>query len=136
MPHNELSKIHPLKPPVVILHHFTLHFFIKTNLPISNFAIGFESIARGQKVLFCNFTNDEFYDIPSGYADGIWALRGPAVRYPEFRERLSKIYDLSDTEWLALTQEMGQYFVQTRISPMPQEILREEINRMLFAGSD
>ena len=42
--HNELLKIHPLKPPVVILHHFTLHFFIKTNLPISSLAIGFEKI--------------------------------------------------------------------------------------------
>ena len=98
--------------------------------------IGFESIARGKKVLFCNFSNDKYYDIPSGYTDGIWSLRGADVRYTDFRERVSKIYDLSETEWRTSTQEMAQYFVQTPISPLPQEILKEEINRTLVAKPD
>ena len=94
--------------------------------------IGFESISRGNKVLFCNFTNDEYYDVPSGYADGIWSLRGSGVTYGEFRDRVAVVSELSSTEWLQLTQNMAQFFVQGGDQPLPQQILREEIDRVLL----
>ncbi len=98
--------------------------------------LGFEALSRGNKVLFCNFTNDEYYDVPSGYADGIWSLRGDNIDYEKVVDTLSKIYLLDEEEWNRQVQEMAQYFVQTRISPLPQEILRDEINRTLFTDSD
>jgi len=98
----------------------------------TNSTIGFESVSRGNKVLFCNFTNDEYYDVPSGYADGIWSLRGSGVTYDEFRDRLAVVSELSNTEWLQLTQNMAQFFVQGGDQPLPQQILREEIDRVLL----
>ena len=93
--------------------------------------LGFESLSRGNKVLFCNFTNDEYYDVPGGYADGIWSLRGDDINYGKFIDTLEKIYLLDDEEWNRQVQEMAQYFVYANKSVFPQTVLKSEVSKIL-----
>ena len=93
--------------------------------------LGFEALSRGNKVLFCNFTNDEYYDVPSGYADGIWSLRGDNIDYGKVVDTLSKIYLLDEEEWNRQVQEMAQYFVYADKSELPQTVLKSEVSKVL-----
>ena len=93
--------------------------------------LGFEALSRGNKVLFCNFTNDEYYDVPSGYADGIWSLRGDNIDYKKVADTLSKIYALDGEEWNRQVQKMAQYFVCADKSVFPQTVLKSEVSKFL-----
>ena len=93
--------------------------------------LGFEALSRGNKVLFCNFTNDEYFDVPSGYADGIWSLRGDSIDYEKIVDALLKIYSLDGEEWSRQVQEMAQYFVYADKSVFPQTVLKSEVSKFL-----
>ena len=84
-------------------------------------------MAAGSKVLFCNFSNDKYYDMPDGKSHGPWALSNPDVTYSEFSKRLDLLYSMTDSQWLDLTRCIGQEFVQIADDSMPQDILANEI---------
>ena len=101
-----------------------------------NSTIGLEALSRGNKVLFCNFSKDKYYDIPSGYTIGPWSLTDHDVNYTKFRDKLEQVFESSDAEWQEQTQEMAQYFVQSDDAYLPQDLLREEIDRVLSVSDE
>lgn len=53
-----------------------------------------EAFGRGRKSLFCNFSNNEIYDLPE---KGLWTLG--SCTYEEFEERLISLLEMSDAEF-------------------------------------
>jgi len=101
-----------------------------------NSTIGLEALSRGNKVLFCNFSKDKYYDIPSGYTIGPWSLTDHDVDYTKFRDKLEQVFNSSDAEWQEQTLEMAQYFVRSDDTHLPQDLLREEIDRVLSISNE
>ncbi len=97
-----------------------------------NSTIGFEALARGNKVLFCNFSEDQYFDVPSGYADGPWALRDSSQSYKKFSQALGALEGMDPREWIAQSKEMGQYFVATEGRASTAELINREVRRVLL----
>ncbi len=94
--------------------------------------IGLESLSRGNKVIFCNFSGDPYLDIPGEYSEGIWAMKSRIqIEYEEFSRRLDLVYKMSRDQWQRETQYMGNYFITNTENCLPQEILRQEIESVL-----
>ena len=88
-------------------------------------------MARGQKVLFCNFSENPYYDVPGSYRDGVWSLSGGDVNYRRFSQRLDKLFQMTTEEWVSLTQEMAEYFVHEDSGMLPQDVLADQIGELL-----
>ena len=100
-----------------------------------NSTLGFEALSRGKKVIFCNFTDDEYYDVPSMDEDAPWIIKGSATTYALFAKKLENAYQMSRREWRKVTDRDAQNFVNTSVSTLPQEVLRREVTR-LVSGHD
>ena len=98
--------------------------------------IGFEAFSRGNKVLFCNFTDDPYYDVPGIAQQKPWIIRGPEITYSQFSMRLHDVHQKKREIWRCLTQIDAQKFVKTTQSLLPQEILRREITRAISGKMD
>ena len=98
---------------------------------VINSTIGYESMARGQKVLFCNFSENPYYDVPGRYRDGVWSLSGGDVNYGMFSKRLDELFQMTTEEWASLTREMAEYFVHEDSGRLPQDVLTEQIGELL-----
>ena len=98
---------------------------------VINSTIGYESLARGQKILFCNFSNDSYYDVPGKYRDGIWSLRGDDVTYEDFSHRLDNLFKMTPKAWNSLVGEMAEYFVHEDRERLEQDDLAEHLTHFL-----
>ena len=98
--------------------------------------IGFEAFSRGNKVLFCNFTNDPYYDVPGIAQQKPWMIRGSEITYSQFIMKLHDAHQTKREVWSGLTQIDAQKFVKTKQSLLPQEILRSEIARAISGKMD
>jgi surface carbohydrate biosynthesis protein len=96
-----------------------------------NSTIGFEGISRGNKVLFCNFSEDEYFDVPSGYSEGPWALRDPSGDYEKFAATLKSLENMHQEQWRAASRKMSEYFVSPEHSSSTVRILNEEVYRVI-----
>lgn len=96
-----------------------------------NSTIGFEGISRGNKVLFCNFSEDKYFDVPSGYSEGPWALRDSARDYEKFAAVLQSLENMSQEEWRMASQKMAEYFVSPEHISPTVKIFNEEIQRAI-----
>jgi len=96
-----------------------------------NSTIGFEAISRGNKVLFCNFSDDEYFNIPSGYSDGPWALRDSAKQYKKFEQALRNIENMNQKEWRSVSRKMGEYFVSPEHVSPTIRIFNEEVDHLI-----
>ena len=63
-----------------------------------------EGLGRGKRSLFCNFTGLRKWDFP---VDGIWCLTDPS--YEAFEERMLKLFEMSDSEFQALSFDAAKY---------------------------
>ena len=97
----------------------------------TNSTLGYESLGRGNKVLFCNLSKDPYYDMPGEKGHGAWALSEHGASYEKFRRQLECLYNMSAEEWLSLTGDMAQEFVQTIDDPLPQDIVLNEVNNAI-----
>jgi len=96
-----------------------------------NSTVGFEALARGNKVLFCNFSEDPYFDVPSGYADGPWALRDSSQSYKKFLEALRMLENMESRDWAVKSKGMGQYFVAADERTSTVEFINQEVRRMI-----
>jgi surface carbohydrate biosynthesis protein len=101
----------------------------RTELTVTtNSTLGYESLGRGNKVLFCNLSKDSYYDMPGGKGYGPWALSEHDASYERVGERLEYLYNMAGDHWFGLTKDMAQDFVQTIDKPLPQDIVLNEVN--------
>lgn len=98
---------------------------------VINSTIGYESLARGGKVLFCNFSSDSYYDVPGRYRDGVWSLRGEDISYEQFSQRLNKLFEMPLNVWEGLVGEMAEYFVHEDDKQLQQDVLAEHLKKFL-----
>ena len=63
-----------------------------------------EGMARGNKVLFCNFTGQDKWDIP---VDGVWQLNTPS--FEAFEERMLRLLSMTDDEFCKLSSNAAKY---------------------------
>ena len=96
-----------------------------------NSTIGFEGISRGNRVLFCNFSEDKYFDVPSGYSEGPWALRDPTKGYEKFAAVLQSLENMTQEDWRMASQKMGEYFVSPEHISPTVKIFNEEIQRAI-----
>ena len=81
-----------------------------------------ESFGRGNKLLAINHTENPIYDFPIG---GIWSMRKP--NYDQFSDRLHALLEMTESEWLSVSQRDRLDLISTNTQALPQE----EINRIL-----
>jgi len=98
--------------------------------------VGFEGLSRGNKILFFNPTDDEYFDVPRRGGDEIWRLAGAEVDYAEFAERLDKIFDIDDIVWRELSREYASYFVTNDIHHNPVSIINGLISECLVKSKN
>lgn len=96
--------------------------------------IGFEALARGRRVLFCNFSGDSYYDLPWGYDQGLWAISDGSLSYEAFRTRVTKILSMSVEQWQIIVKQVGQYFMYFDENAYPQDKIRTTIRRQLSSS--
>lgn len=66
-----------------------------------------EAFGRGQKTLFCNFSNNEIYDLP---VNGIWNLGN--CSYAEFEERLISLMEMNGDDFQKQSSHAGSYLMK------------------------
>jgi surface carbohydrate biosynthesis protein len=91
--------------------------------------IGFEALARGEKVIFCNFLSDQYYDVPDIEGDVPWIIKGPDTTYDDFKNKLQEAYRADRRYWREATQEQAQNLVHVSENILPQDILLDEVAR-------
>ena len=65
-----------------------------------------EGLARGKRVLFCNFTGLEKWDFP---AKGVWCLTDPG--YEAFEKKMHELFALSEDTFKQLSANAAKYTV-------------------------
>jgi surface carbohydrate biosynthesis protein len=96
-----------------------------------NSTAGIEALGRGNKVLFINFSKNNYYDIQGQYFSGVWSLSTCAPAYKEFSDRLDRLLEMSAASWSEASRDFVEYFIQCDDDPSPQEVLRKRINSYL-----
>ena len=92
-----------------------------------NSTAGIEALGRGKKLLFSNFSKNQFFDIQGKYKDGVWALSNACPDYEEFEKRLFDLLLLSREEWANVSREFSTYFIFCDEERYPQDVLREHL---------
>jgi hypothetical protein len=77
-----------------------------------------EAFGRGQRSLFCNFTSEDYYDLPVA---GVWSLRNPT--YEEFSDRLSWLLTMTDAEFRNMSADAAKYVMSFDSNNPPHAFL-------------
>lgn len=96
-----------------------------------NSTVGIESVGRGKKVLFCNLSDDKYYNLPSHIGKGLWVLDKRAKSYQVFSARLSHILDIRPDEWWTTVSENVEYLIHCSNDILPQESISYEMIKTL-----
>ena len=97
--------------------------------------IGFEMLAAGSKVMFCNFADDPFFDVPGQDSSQPWILSGAETTFEEFESKLFSLHNLDEQTWNMQSQPVAQEFVRfSRKEPSTREL--RSILRQLIAEQD
>jgi len=92
-----------------------------------NSTLGFEAFSRGAKVVFCNFSNEEYYDVPGASKEAPWVICDPNPTYSKFKAELQFVFETSREKWVESTGKDAQHLVTTSDVLLPQELLRREV---------
>ena len=85
--------------------------------------IGFEMLAAGSKVLFCNFVDDPFYDVPGKDLSQPWILSSTEPTFEEFESKLLSLHNLDEQAWSMQSQPVAQELVRfSRREPSTGEL--------------
>jgi len=82
----------------------------------------YEAFGRERRVLFCNFTNSEVWDVPE---KGIWSLGN--CSYEEFEERLLSLLAMTDEEFQRISHSAAKYVMNYDKENPPIKFLRNLI---------
>ena len=93
---------------------------------------GIEGLGRRNKVLFTNLTKDQYYDLPQGYNNGVWALNNGFQEFETFRNRLVTLLEMPDTIWWTKVKAYAHYAIHADPNEYPQDIIAREISRTLW----
>lgn len=96
-----------------------------------NSTIGLERFGGGQKVLFCNLTDDKYYDLPSGLDRGIWVLNEGYIDYMTFSDRISLILEIDNDSWWNDVEAKANYLMHFDKKVSAKEYISTEICKTL-----
>jgi len=96
-----------------------------------NSTAGIEALGRGAKILFCNFSENSFFDLYGEFKHGIWSMSDKGVTYEKFDRQLTKLFCLSTEDWIKESAVFREHFIGSAYGGLPQEVLRERILRMI-----
>lgn len=81
-----------------------------------------EALGWGNRVLLCNFTADERYNLP---VQGIWSMIRPD--YEMFKERLDTLLNMDDDTYEMQTRDFRRYVMNYDFSNPPHVVIRNTI---------
>ena len=115
---SEFSTYHAIDQSVISLHNYS--------------TAGLEGLSRGNKILFVNTTDNDYYNVPGEFGEGIWALSDGNLSFERFSERLKIIEQMSNEQWRLETAEFSQYFIFRDEKVLPQDKIKRRIRRALL----
>ena len=86
-----------------------------------------ENIACGNKILSCNFSNNDIYDFP---LKGICSLNNS--NYEQFENRLSNILELSISDYFSKIEKNKNYLIHTDSPEECFKMIRKSIHEYLL----
>lgn len=89
-----------------------------------------EGMARGNRVLFCNYTGQERWNFP---VSGIWLLT--ELGYEAFEARMMQLLDMTDREFSDVAQVAAQYTTSHNENCPAHQFLRTRISQAVAGDS-
>ena len=77
--------------------------------------------------MFCNLTEDKYYDLPDGVTDGLWALNNGFANYSAFANQLSLLFETTADQWWKEAKESANYIMNSDSNRLPQNVIASEI---------
>ena len=86
-------------------------------------------------VLFGNFSDDEYYNLPSHLGNELWVLDNLSKNYQVFSARLLHLLEIGADEWWLAVSKYAEYLIHCS-DILPQEFIRQEMVKTLEAKVD